>query len=167
MGKLITAGWLTIAIFSLAACSQDNDTTTNTHGRAEEIVKSISNDEGEVDLVLTTESVYLQLSEETLAEIKAEFDDERAEEEDNALASTIKNVVLNNVERFLEKRIEYPIEEVEAIYWDDGEIVIEVEDENLISFDDIDGDDGNVMETFAEDDALEFIEAYEKIRDDS
>lgn len=167
MKNLVTAGWLTVAIFFLAACSQDSDTAANGHGRAAQIVKSISNDDGEVDLVLTTESVYLQLSEETLAEIKAEFDDERAEEEDNALASTIKNVVLDNVEQFLQQRIEYPIEEVEAIYWDDGEIVIEVEDEHFISFDDVDVDDGNVMETFAEDDALEFIEAFEEIRGDT
>jgi hypothetical protein len=165
--NLVTAGWLIIAIFFLAACSQDKDMTSNGHGGDAEIVKSIGNDEGEVDLVLTTESVYLQLSEEMLAEIKAEFDDERAEEEDNALASTIKNVVLDNVEQFLQQRIEYPIEEVEAIYWDDGEIVIEVEDEHFISFDDVDGDDGNVMETFAEDDALEFIEAFEEIRGDT
>ena len=116
---------------------------------------------------MTAESVYMQLSAVKLAEIQAEFDDERAEEEDNALASAIKNVVLDNVEKFLQERIEYSLEEIESIYWDDGEIVIEVENENYISFDDIEGDDGNILETFDEDDALDFIEAFEKIRGDS
>ena len=168
MKNLIAVGWLIASVFLLAACSQDSDTETKNQGRADaEILKSISNEDGEVDLVLTTESVYMQLSAETLAEIKAEFNDERAEEEDNALASTIKNVILDNVEKFLQERIEYPLEEIESIYWDDGELVIEVDDENFISFDDVEGDDGNILETFDEDDALEFIEAFEKTRGDS
>lgn len=172
MNKSLTAGWLIVLVFFLAACSRNNDTAREDHGEADrsadaEIVISIRNDEDEVDLVLTSESVYLQLSAEKLAEIKAEFDDERADEEDNALASAIKNVVLDNVENFLHKRIEYPLDEIESMYWDDGEIVIEVEDENFFSFDDVQGDDGNILETFDEVDALEFIAAYEKIRGES
>lgn len=172
MKKSLSAGWLIVSVFLLVACSQDSDTAKEDHGEADnstdaEIVISIRNDDDEVDLVLTAESVYLQLSAEKLAEIKAEFDDERADEEDNALASAIKSVVLDNVEKFLEMRIEYPLEEIESMYWDDGEIVIEVEDEHFISFDDVHGDDGNILETFDEGDALEFIEAFEKIRGDS
>ncbi len=172
MNKSLTAGWMIVLVFFLAACSQNNDAAREDHGEADrsadaEIVISIRNDEDEVDLVLTTESVYLQLSAEKLAEIKAEFDDERADEEDNALASAIKNVVLDNIENFLQKRIEYPLDEIESMYWDDGEIVIEVEDENFFSFDDVQGDDGNILETFDEVDALEFIAAYEKIRGES
>ncbi len=172
MRNWLAAGWMIALVFFLTACSQDKDTAKEDHGEVDrsadaEIVISISNDEDEVDLVLTTESVYLQLSAEKLAEIKAEFDDERADEEDNALASAIKNVVLDNVEKFLQERIEYPLDEIESMYWDDGEIVIEVEDENFFSFDDIQGDDGNILETFDEVDALEFIAAYEKIRGES
>lgn len=169
MKKLLNAGWLIASVFFLVACSQDSDTAKEDHGEAAgsaaaEIVISISNNENEVDLVLTTESLYLQLSAEKLAEIQAEFDDERADEEDNALASAIKNMVLDNVEKFLQERIEYSLDEIESMYWDDGEIVIEVEDENFISFDDVHGDDGNILETFDEEHALEFIEAFEKIR---
>ncbi len=75
--------------------------------------------------------------------------------------------MLDNVEKFLQERIEYSLEEIESIYWDDGEIVIEVENENIISFDDVSVDDGNILETFDEGDALEFIEAFEKTRGDS
>ena len=169
MKNLLTAGWMIASVFFLVACSQDSDTAKKGHGEAAgsadaEIVISISNNENEVDLVLTTESLYLQLSAEKLAEIQAEFDDERADEEDNALASTIKNMVLDNVEKFLQERIEYSLDEIESMYWDDGEIVIEVEDENFISFDDVHGDDGNILATFDEEHALEFIEAFEKIR---
>ncbi len=169
MKNLPTAGWMIASVFFLVACSQGSDTAKEGHGEAAgsadaEIVISISNNENEVDLVLTTESLYLQLSAEKLAEIQAEFDDERADEEDNALASAIKNMVLDNVEKFLQERIEYSLDEIESMYWDDGEIVIEVEDENFISFDDVHGDDGNILETFDEEHALEFIEAFEKIR---
>ncbi|MCZ6686417.1 MAG: hypothetical protein O7C69_01805 [Gammaproteobacteria bacterium] len=169
MKNLLTAGWMIASVFFLVACSQDSDTAKEDHGEAAgsadaEIVISISNNKNEVDLVLTTESLYLQLSAEKLAEIQAEFDDERADEEDNALASAIKNMVLDNVEKFLQERIEYSLDEIESMYWDDGEIVIEVEDENFISFDDVHGDDGNILETFDEEHALEFIEAFEKIR---
>ena len=169
MKKMLNAGWLIASVFFLVACSQDSDTAKEGLGEAAgsadaEIVISISNNENEVDLVLTTESLYLQLSAEKLAEIQAEFDDERADEEDNALASAIKNMVLDNVEKFLQERIEYSLDEIESIYWDDGEIVIEVEEENFISFDDVHGDDGNILETFDEEHALEFIEAFEKIR---
>ncbi|GBF31284.1 hypothetical protein MnTg04_01244 [bacterium MnTg04] len=169
MKKLLTAGWLIASVFFLVACSQDSDTAKEDHGEAAgsadaEIVISISNKENEVDLVLTTESLYLQLSAEKLAEIQAEFDDERADEEDNALASAIKNMVLDNVEKFLQERIEYSLDEIESMYWDDGKIVIEVEEENFISFDDVHGDDGDILETFDEEHALEFIEAFEKIR---
>ncbi len=169
MNKIVVSGIALIVMLALSGCDRNEgtareDADSSFASSDAEVIKRISNLENEIDLVLTSESVYMQLSEEKLGEIKEEFADERAEEEDNALANTIKNVVLDNIEKLLQERIEYPIEEVNAMYWDDGEIIIEVEDENFISFNDISVDHGDALESFAEDDALEFIAAFESLK---
>ncbi len=124
----------------------------------------INNDGNEVDLVLTDGSVFMQLSKEKLDEIKEEFEEERSEKEDSAFARSIKNMVLNTVEEMLHKKIEYPLDEVNSISWDDGEIIIDVAHRKIIDFTEIDTDGGDVLETFDEDDALAFIDAYEKAK---
>jgi hypothetical protein len=106
----------------------------------------------------------MQLSQEKLEEIKDEFEDKRSEKEDSAFANSIKNMVLNTVEKMLQKKIEYPLDDVNSISWDDGELVIDVAHRKFFDFTEIDTDDGDVLETFDEDDALAFIDAYEKAK---
>ena len=156
-----------ISTFALSACGGDSRDEQRAFEEAaehfEEIMR-INNDGNEVDLVLTDGSVYMQLSKEKLEEIKQEFEEERSEKEDSAFARSIKNMVLNTVEEMLHKKIEYPLDEVNSISWDDGELIIDVAHRKIFDFTEIETDGGDVMETFDEDDALAFIDAYEKAK---
>ena len=158
--------FLAIAVLALSACGGDSRDERAFEQAAEhfEEIMRINNDGNEVDLVLTNGSVYMQLSKEKFDEIKGEFEDERSEKEDSAFANSIKSMVLNTVEKMLQKKIEYPLDEVNSISWDDGELIIDVAHRKFFDFTEIDTDDGDVMETFEQDDALAFIDAYEKAK---
>lgn len=157
---------LTLAVSIIAGCDSRDETARYRDGSTAEIVESITSTDNNVDLVLTTRSVYMQLSEKMLEEIQDEIADERADDEGSELGNTIKNAVLENVESMLAKRIEYPLEEVNAIYWKKGAIVIDVEDENFISFDDVEIDDDPALESFRESDARDLINAFDRLKDE-
>jgi len=125
---------------------------------------SIDNESGGVSLILTNSHVFMQLSQNTLDEIKQEFEDQRQEQEDSQLATNIKNMVLDKVEELLQNRIEYAIEDVERIHWEDGELVFDVTKASFLSFDDVMVDGDMALETFSERDALAFIEAFERVK---
>ena len=125
---------------------------------------AIDNQSGEVTLVLTGSHVYMQLSEDTLAEIRDEFSKEREQSEASGLAESIKNMVLDKVEYVLSHRIEYAVEDINRVSWVDGELIFDVEKGSFLSFEDVKVDGDMALETFSEPDALAFIEAFEQVK---
>ena len=154
-----------LVLTGLAGCGAADRGAEFAQAVTGEEVYRITNEDDVVDLVLTTESVYMELSEKVLAEVKEELDEERAEEETNALAGGIKDFVLNGVEKMVQTKIEYQIDEVHEIRWDDGEMILVVDDNGFLSFDEIEIDgDRPVLETFRRDDALEFIAEFQRVK---
>ena len=154
-----------LVLTGLAGCGEADRGAEFAQAVTGEEVYRITNEDDVVDLVLTTESVYMELSEKVLAEVKEELDEERAEEETNALAGGIKDFVLNGVEKMVQTKIEYQIDEVHEIRWDDGEMILVVDDNGFLSFDEIEIDgDRPVLETFRRDDALEFIAEFQRVK---
>ncbi len=154
-----------LVLTGLAGCGEADRGAEFALAVTGEEVYRITNKEDAVDLVLTTESVYMELSEKVLAEVKEELDEERAEEETNALAGGIKDFVLNGVEKMIQTKIEYQIDEVHEIRWDDGEMIFVVDDNGFLSFDELEIDgDRPVLETFRRDDALEFIAEFQRVK---
>ncbi|MCW8845064.1 MAG: hypothetical protein OQK99_04435 [Gammaproteobacteria bacterium] len=126
-------------------------------------IESIENASGEVTLLLTHDHVAMQLSEETLQEIREEFDDAREEESDSKIVNQIKNTVLDRVENLLSRQVKYPVDSIDRITWDDGEMVFTLKSGDE-AWDTIWIGSESVLETFAEDDALVFIEAFERLK---
>ncbi len=149
----------------LAGCGDTDRGAEFSQAVAGQEVHRITNDEEAVDLVLTTESVYMELSDKLLAEVKEGLDEERAEEETSALAGGIKDFVLNGVEKMIQTKIEYDLDEVHEIRWDNGEMIFVVDQGGFLSFDEIEVDDDRpVLETFRRDDALEFIAEFQRVK---
>jgi hypothetical protein len=149
-----------------SACSNDQDavqTGSAAADSAQPVIASINNTTGEVTLSLTADYVSMQLSEDTLEEINSDFEEARSENSDSELVNRIKNTVLNRVERMLATQLRYPIENIDRINWDDGEMVFLLSSGNQ-AWDMIWVGDDAVLETFDEDDALEFIEAFEEVK---
>ena len=58
----------------------------------------------------------------------------------------------------------YPLDAITDMRWEDGEIVMDVEGEGFISFEEVSVDGDMALETFREEDALRFIEAFEDLK---
>ena len=154
-----------VLLGSLAGCGHSDEGAEFTRTVAGEEILRITNNEDEVDLVLTTDAVYMELSAQVLDEIHQELEKEREEKEDSEFASGIKNMVLDGVEQMMQTKVEYDLDEIREIRWDGGEMIFEVEGSSYISFDAIEVDgDRPVLETFNRRDALEFIAEFYRVK---
>jgi len=126
-------------------------------------IESIKNVSGEVTLSLTHDYVSMRLSEETLQEINHDLDEAREEASGSRIASQITNTILDHVENLLSRQLRYPIENIDRIIWDDGEMVFTLNSGDE-AWDTIWIGSESVLETFDEDDALVFIEAFEMLK---
>lgn len=161
--KLIFATFLLLFI---AACSDRPDVeSSDWEGmpESERPLSVIQNESGEITLVLTPSHVSMRLSEETLEEITEDLDEAREDSSGSKLADTLKNAVLNQVENMLQKQLSYATEDIERITWVDGRLVFTMEDGGE-AWDGIWVDDESVLESFSEDDAIEFIQAFEELK---
>ncbi len=160
---LVTALIVAMVCVSTAACSKKKEEVATDFTDAETVMV-ITNRSGELDLVLTTASVAMKLSQRKLEEIESEFEEERDSGEETGLAADFKTFVLDSVESMLNQHLVYPLNAVKEMSWQDGEIVMDVEGEGFVSFSEVSVDGDMALETFREQDALAFIAAFEKLR---
>lgn len=161
---LVTSLIVAVVCLSTTACDRKKEKVTADWTDAETVM-IITNQTGEVDLVLTTASVAMKLSDEKLEEIELQFEEERESGEETGLAANFKSFVLDSVEKLLNQQLIYPLDAINEMSWKDGEIVIDVEGEGFVSFSEVSVDGDMALETFHEEDALAFIAAFEKLRD--
>lgn len=149
-----------------AACSDRPDVESlNRDGlpESEKPLSVIENESGEITLVLTASAVSMMLSEETLEEISSDLDEAREETSGSKFADMLKNTILDKVENMLQKQLSYPTETIERITWIDGRMVFTM-DSGGEAWDGIWVGDESVLESFSEDDAIEFIQAFEELK---
>ena len=130
---------------------------------SERPVSVIENESGEITLLLSASQVSMRLSEETLEQISEDLDEAREETSGCKFADMLKNTVLDKVENMLNKQLSYPTENIERITWEDGRLVFTMEDGGE-AWDGIWVGDESVLESFSEDDAIEFIQAFEELK---
>lgn len=166
---------LLIPVVLLSACAPDRDDVTpddrpasqdNVDVRfedeglpgAEQIV--ITTREGDVDLGLTDAVLYVRLNPKKVDEIQAEIDQEL--EGTDGLGRSIAEAVTGVVSDAMQHAVTFPIEDVEAVRYEDGRLEVDLVGED----DAIDlGRDGEpIGEAFAPDDAERFVEAFEAIK---
>lgn len=112
-------------------------------------------------LGLTRESIYMRFSDEQLAKIDREMENEAAEAGEG-LAGRITSAVTGAVSRGLRTRVAYDLANVSDVRWEDGRLVIELR-EGGRAFDDMEVEESDVMAQFAEEDARAFIDAWREV----
>ena len=152
-----------LVLTGLSGCGEADRGAEFAQAVTGEEVYRITNEDDVVDLVLTTESVYMELSEKVLAEVKEELDEERAEGATNTLAGGIKDFVLNGVEKMIQTKIEYQIDEVYEIRWDDGEMIFVVDDNGFLSFDEIEIDGDRPVRAPMDDDRVPWLRSVDRL----
>lgn len=166
---------LFLPLLLAAACSSDPDPDPDPDPRsradgvevaftdeaprgAERLV--ITTREGDVDLGLTDEVVYFRLNPKRVAEIEADIDGEVSETE--GLGRSIADAVTGVVTDALRHAVEVPIEDVEAVRYEDGRLEFEFAGDGEMPAIERDGE--RVEEAFAPEDAERFVEAFEAVK---
>lgn len=115
---------------------------------------------GEVKLGLTDEHVYFRLSDETLAEIEADMERDTAEQD--GLGGAIASAVTKGVSDLLRNRLQYPVENIRDLHYEDGQFRITFADGTDRTPEMTSGDGGTPL--FRDGDAERFVSAFRKLK---
>ncbi|MFC1850685.1 hypothetical protein ACFL27_10880 [candidate division CSSED10-310 bacterium] len=124
-----------------------------------ELFKIISTADQSIELVLTKTKVMMRLSEAQLKEISNEIDDEKRDSEAGFLGK-VQSFILSNVEKLVQKSIEYNLDEINNLRYEEGKLVFDYQNKNLFSFENVKVNDQNALGSFSESDSHEFIEKF-------
>lgn len=114
-----------------------------------------------VKLGLTDEAVYMRLSDRKLREI----DEELSEASDGeGIGGRIAAAVTGAVSKGLRTRVSFEHRNIRDMRWEGGELVVELENGEH-AFGDMEVDDDDVTDRFAEDDVRAFIEEWREVKD--
>lgn len=125
---------------------------------AEQIV--ITTREGDVDLGLTDEVLFIRLSPKKVDEIEEEIDAEI--EGTEGLGRSIAEAVTGAVTGALRHAVQFPVDDVEAVRYENGRLDIDFVGEG--SMPNIERDGEPVEEAFSPADAERFVEAFEAVK---
>lgn len=161
---------LTVALmFVVSACGNRGDFSDEgfaEDAKSGEVVANeadryaIHSSGGEVKMGLTDEHVYFRLSDETLAEI--ERDMKRDTENEEGLGGAIAGAVTRGVSDLLRHRLQYRVEEIRDLHYDEGAFRIEFEDGSYKAPEMQSGDSGTPL--FEDAEAQRFIEAFRDLK---
>jgi len=142
----------------------------NTAGNKSEIITRvqpaeaefmITNRENSVDLVLTSESVVVQFTDDFLDELEKEIEHENSAPDESHLADIIRSAVSSGVRTMLSKAISVPYSEIESIHYEYGRIILmDKNGEEL--FTNLEVSDTDIMEDFKRRDAKRFVSKAER-----
>jgi hypothetical protein len=123
---------------------------------------AITTEDGKVTLVLTDDDVAIQLSDRTLNRVRRELKD-KEEDEDNFLASVIKTVVIGTVGEIIDHSFACPVRKLRDVTYQDGRLVL-IDKNGSHVFADADLDDSDVMSSFSEKDARNFVREFHRLK---
>jgi hypothetical protein len=126
---------------------------------------AITTEDGKVTLVLTDDDVAIQLSDRTLHRVRRELKD-KEEDEENFLASIIKTVVIGTVGEMIDHSFACPVRKLRDVSYQDGRLVLTDKNGSHV-FEDADIDDTDVMASFSERDARNFVREFHRLKVES
>jgi hypothetical protein len=129
---------------------------------AEDARIAITTENGDVTLLLTRRVVALQLSERCFHKVNRELRHQQ-EEEDNPIAEAIQTVVIGSVRALLDHSAECSIRELRDVSYHDGRLVFVTEDGERL-FDNLEIDDSDVMASFPEREARDFVSEFRRLK---
>jgi hypothetical protein len=116
-----------------------------------------------VELVLTDHSVFMKLSDSVLKQAQSEMQQDLKNDADvqkGGLAARFANFVTNAVDNLLHHVIEYPLEDIKSVAYQDGSLVFTYNKKKMMSFETVIVDGKPVLKSFSEADARTFVERF-------
>ena len=129
----------------------------------------MSQSEKGIELVLTKTKVLMRLDEDALKEATNDIEKEMDGAPTGWLGK-MKNFLLSNVQKLINKRIEYGLDEIDELRFEDGELKFTYATEHMISFESIHVGDSKTKEeipalrSFDPEDAKAFVESFNEAR---
>ncbi len=116
--------------------------------------------EGSAVFLITRGEVAVQLSDRVMRKIEREMQED--EDDDGALGTVIKDVVLGGVKALLNHSLECPLDELRDVRYRDGRLeLISLDGERL--FEDVQINDRDLLESFRPQDARAFVEEFHRL----
>jgi hypothetical protein len=132
-----------------------------------EALLTITSREEAVELTLTRTSVSMRLAKATLDEVRDELHAE-PDREAPGLTGRFVRFVTDSVEKLVSKQIEYPLDDLSAIEYRDGRLVVTYRKRHLPTFDavhvTVDGKTMPALAAFREDDARAFAQRFAEVK---
>src|SRR5262245_44482845 len=144
------------------SCSGDHVRWAEHHDPANARL-AITTEDGKVTMLLTDHEVALQLSERTVHRVKRELRQKENEQRDNALGMALASAVIGTVRELIDDSFEVRLRDLRDVSYD-GERLLLVGRNGKPVFDDTDIDDTDVMASFSERDAREFVREFRRLK---
>lgn len=139
----------------------DRDTAVGEAPADADDLFSILSRGGEVKLGLTDQTVYFRLSDEVLADVDADIQEDLAGKE--GIGGRIASAVTGGVSRALRTRVSWDVDEIRDVRWEDDRLVFEFEDGSRKLRDMTVGDE-ELEDAFTEEDARAFVAAFDEVK---
>jgi hypothetical protein len=122
----------------------------------------ITNTDSAVDLALIGDHVIMKFSPRVAAKVRAGLDTAKVDTS-SAFGSMIARTVKKSVGALLDKRIDYPLSDIESVKYQDGRIEFAYRKKHSLSFESVKVDrDRPVLASFPDSDARRFVATLEK-----
>jgi hypothetical protein len=119
----------------------------------------ITTDDGDVSLLLTSHRVAVQLSDHTWHKLDRKLREKQDDDEDNVLATAIKQVVISSVRSMFDHSVECRVRDLERVDYSGGRLIFTAENGDRV-FENLEVNDRDVMASFTERDARAFVRAF-------
>ena len=124
---------------------------------------AITTQDGKVTMLLTDRDVVLQLSDRTVHRVRRELRDKKEEQEDNWFAYAIVSAVQGTVSELIDNSVECRVRYLRDASYENGRIVLTGRNGKEV-FADTDVCDSDVMSSFSEKDARNFVREFRKLK---
>lgn len=162
--------WYTLIVLAFMALStagcdfevgEDGAEMSFSESEQADLYSIVSRDD-KVKMGLTEDVIYFGLSDELRQEVKEEMAEEM-EGAEGRLERSLISIVSRGVSKALNASVSYELKDVRELRWEDGRIVIELED-GPADLDDFDVDGDDISRVFREGDVRRFAEEVERVK---
>lgn len=123
---------------------------------------AITTEDGKVTMLLTDRVVAVQLSERTIHKVRRELRDKK-DDQDNVLGMAIASAVIGAVRELIDSSFELPLRELKDVSYEGGSLRFTGRNGKPV-FDDAELCDTDVMSSFSERDAREFVREFRRVK---
>lgn len=125
-------------------------------------IQAVTTRNGELELGVTDSVLYSRLSPELQLRIESEMEDETADE--TGLGGAIARAVTGAVSKGLQMAVSVPLDQVRDVRYEDGRVVIEMEDGDASPFETSKTDDEPMLEQFDAEAGRQLADAFAKAK---